>query len=566
MEQKADLVRLGEYVLTRHQDLLSNRKVWDTMWQDIADFCLPRKAEIVNKKEYPDTSRNDVLFDSTAIYANAVLANGQLSYMSPADSRWFVYEPPAAIKDNDKAKTWFQQCSEIVQLNLANSNFYSEVHELYFDDGTFGTYAMFCEPGRRHPVTFTTFPCGSFCISEDDEGLVDTIFRELKMTCLQAADKFGEENLSEKMRKQVEEYRRTGKGGNTLHDFVHAIYPRRHKDRAPGKADGENKPIASVYVDKSSKHVVRSSGFDEQPFFAGRHLKWGDSAYGWSPGWIAMPEARQLNFLVKQMDALAEIKAFPRILIPSTHENEVDLRSGGFTYFDPLNPNALPKEWLTQGEYQIGLEREKRKEASIQRAFHVDLFQMFAMLDQKQMTAREVAERASEKLVQFSPTFARKTTELFNPLLRRVFNLHLRQGLFPPPPPDVIVQNEMTGIPEIPEPEVTYTSRVALAIKSLHNLAFMRTMERLAPIIPLKPEILDNYDMDAVSRDLGRNDGVPADWILDTDKRDQMREERAAQMQAMQEQQNMMAQADMAAKAGSIKSDSMVGQAIQQSL
>jgi hypothetical protein len=107
---------------------------------------------------------------------------------------------------------------------------------------------------------------------------------------------------------------------------------------------------------------------------------------------------------------------------------------------------------------------------------------------------------------------------------------------------------------------------VALAIKSLHNLAFMRTMERLAPIIPLKPEILDNYDMDAVSRDLGRNDGVPADWILDTDKRDQMREERAAQMQAMQEQQQMMAQADMAAKAGSIKSDSMVGQAIQQSL
>jgi hypothetical protein len=566
MDQSKDLVRLGEYVLTRHQDMLSNRKVWDTLWQDIADFCLPRKAEITNKREYPDTHRNDVLFDSTAIYANAVLANGQLSYMSPADSRWFVYEPPSAVKGNDKAKTWFQQCSEIVQLNLANSNFYSEVHELYFDDGTFGSYAMFCEPGRRNPVTFTTFPCGSFCISEDDEGLVDTLFRELKMTCLQAADKFGEENLSEKMRKQVEEYRKTGKGGNSLHDFVHAIYPRRHKDRDASKKDGENKPIASVYVDKASKHVVRSSGFDEQPFFAGRHMKWGDSPYGWSPGWMALPEARQLNFLVKQMDALAEVKAFPRVLIPSTHEGEIDLRSGGFTYFDPMNPNAKPQEWLTQGEYQAGLEREQRKEKAIQRAFHVDLFQMFAMLDQKQMTAREVAERASEKLVQFSPTFARKTTELFNPLLRRVFNIHLRQGLFPPPPPDVIVMNEVTGIPEIPEPEVTYTSRVALAIKSLHNLAFMRTMERLAPLIPLKPEILDNFDMDNVSRDLGRNDGVPADWITDEDERDKMREERAAQMQAAQEQQNMMAQADMAAKAGSIKSDSMVGQALQQSL
>lgn len=562
MEQKRDLEALSEYVLTRHQDLLSERSVWDSHWQEIADYCMPRKAEISSRKEYPDTSRNDILFDSTAIYANAILANGQLSYMSPADSRWFVYEPPAHMVKSDEAKQWFQRCSEIVQRNLANSNFYSEVHELYFDDSAFGTYAMFCEPGRNGAVTFTTFPCGSFCIAENDEGLVDTLFREIRLTVVQAADKFGPENLSEKLRKQLEEYLRSGKGGTAQHTFIHAIYPRHHKDRDPKKLDGENKPIASVYVEKDSKHVCRVSGFDEQPFFSGRHLKWGNSAYGWSPGWVAVPEARQLNFLVKQMDALAETKAFPRLLIPSTHENEVDLRAGGFTFFDPMNPNALPREWATAGEYQIGLEREKRKEEAIHKAFHTDLFQMFAMLDQKQMTAREVAERASEKLVQFSPTFSRKTTELFNPLLRRVFNIHLRAGLFPAPPQDVLVVNETTGIPEIPEPEVVYTSRVALAIKSLHNLAFMRTMERLAPLLPIKPDILDNYDMDAVARDMARNDGSPADWLVEKEEVDKAREQRAEQVAAAQKQQDMMAQAEMASKAGSIKQDSMLGKAL----
>lgn len=561
MKLKADL---ADFILSRHADLVSDRSTWDSLWQDIADYCLPRKAEITTKREYPTSNRNDLLFDSTAIYANATLANGQLSYLTPADSRWFVYEPPASMA-NDKAKQWFQKCSEITQRTMANSNFYSEVHELYFDDGTFGTYAMWCEPGKTSPLNFQSFPCGTFAIAENDEGLVDTLFREMQLTVVQAAEKFGEENLSPKLQKALQTFRETGKGGGVKHDFIHAIYPRAPKDRQEGKEDGPNKPIASVYVEKQSKFVVRVSGFDEQPFFSGRHLKWGNGPYGWSPAWIALPEARQLNFLAKQLDSLAEVKAFPRLLIPATHEGEVDLRAAGTTYFDPMMPQAIPREWATAGEYAIGLDRERRKEENINKAFHVDLFRMFAMLD-KQMTAREVAERSSEKLIQFSPTFARKTTELFNPLLRRVFAIHLRAGLFPPPIPEVIQQNPVTGEPEIPEPEIVYTSRVALAIKNLQNLAFMRTLEQIGPMIQVKPEILDNFNTDTIARDIHRNDGSPADWLLDEDERDDMRAQRAEQQAQMMEQQQMMAQADAAAKAGSIKEDSVIAQQMKEVL
>lgn len=558
MKSKAEL---ADYILARHNDLTEQRRVWEPLWQDIADYCLPRKAEIANKQEYPSFNRTETLYDSTAVHSNMVLANGQLSYMTPADTRWFVYDPPAWLKNNDKAKQWFQRCSEIAQQSLANSNFYSEIHELYFDDGTFGTYCMYCEEGQNSPVVFQTFPVPSFAISENDEGMVDTLFREMQLTCEQAASKFGVENLSPKLQKAVEEYRKTGKGGNAKHDIIHAIYPRLERDAE--KLDAENKPWASIYVEKSSKHVIRVSGFDEKPFFAGRHLKWSHSPYGWSPAWIATPEARQLNFLCKQLDALAEVKAFPRLLIPATHEGEVDLRAAGTTYFDPTNPAARPVEWATAGDYNIGLERENAKKEAIQRAFHVDLFQMFSSLD-KQMTAREVAERSSEKLVQFSPTFALKTTELFNPLLRRVFSIHLRAGAFPPPPQDVLVPNAATGIPEIPEPEIQYVSRVALAIKALHNLAFMRTMERIAPITQIRPDVMDNYDWDRIARDVARNDGTPADWIMDEEEVTKMREERAAQQQAAMEQQQQMAQADMAAKAGSIKRDSVMGQALAE--
>ena len=557
---------LANFLLTRWSEMLTVRAPLEPKWQELADYCSPRKAEITTKRDFPDIDKNVRLYDSTAVYANTTLANGQLAYMTPADTRWFQFDPPRFMAQEDKAKAWYSQCSDIAQATLANSNFYAEVHELYFDDSTFGTYSLFCdESAGENPFVFQSVPICKYAISENAEGKIDTMFREIELTLLQAAEKFGEKNLSEQLQGHLRDYRASGKGGTVKHTFLHAIYPRKPSEREAGKEDPENKPFASIYLEKSSKHVCMVSGFDEQPFFAGRHLKHNNSVYGFSPAWVALADARQLNFLVKQLDALAETKAFPRMLIPSTHEGEIDLRSAGITYFDPTNPNAIPREWATQGDYQIGLEREQRKADNINRAFHVDMFRMFSELD-KQMTAREVNERASEKLVQFSPTFALKTTELFNPLLRRIFGMHLRRGLFPPPPREALSLNEDTGVPEIPQPEIVYVSRVALAIKGLHNVAMLRTMENTLAMVQVQPDILDNYDLDKATRGMALNDGVPTEWMRPMDTVEEMRAQRAQQQQAMQEQQSQLALADSAAKVGSIKADSAVGQMMGQQM
>lgn len=557
-----DQVQLADWVLMRYQDLASERAPWDTVWQELAEFCLPRKAEISAKRSMPDTSRHDVLFDSTAMQSAATLANGQLAYITPADSRWFVYEPPRGVR-SDRAKQWYAKCSEIAQLMLATSNFYTEIHETYFDDSVFGTYALFVQAGRAHPLNFAKFDVGTYSIAENDESEVTTLFRELELTALQAADKFGEENLSDKMRKAVAEIRRTGKGGTIKHKFIHAIYKREEDERDAKKADGPNKPWASVYVEQASKHVCRNSGFDEKPFFAGRHVKSMNGPYGVSPAWMALPEARQLNFLTKQLDALAEVKAYPRLLMPATHEGEIDLRSGGVTYFDPTQPNAVPREWLTQGEYQIGLEREARKQQAIERAFHVDMFRMFASLDKTNMTATEVAERASEKLVQFSPSFTRKTTELLTPMLRAVFGILIRSGRFPAPPQDAI-QRDAMGQPVLPEPEVSYVSKVALALRAMHNLSLARTMERNAIIAQVRPEVLDNFKWDVIARETARNDGLPSDWLAEESDVEMARAARAQAQAQMQQQQEMLTMAEAAGKAGSVKQDSALGRLMNQ--
>jgi hypothetical protein len=537
-------------VIKRHEAMRTQRATWDTLWQDIANYVMPRKAQITNLVLQPSTEKQDQLFDSTATRANMVLANGQLAWMTPHESRWFSYEPAPEQDDIDAVKNWFKRCTEIAQAMLSRSNFYTEIHELYLDRGAFGTACMFLEEGKRSPLLFDTWNVGLYSIAEDEEGTVDTVCRELELTTIQAEEKFGEENLSPKLRKL---YNGTDVAGHLQkHWFIHCIYPR--EDRDIKKVDGVNMPWASVYIEKDTRHVVRESGYRELPFFATRYLKWGSSAYGWSPSWVALPEARQLNFLERQMDALAELAAFPRILVPAGMDGDIDLRAAGVTYFNPANPSAIPREWGTSGRYDVGQIRGDVRRKAIEEAFHVDLFQMFSRID-KQMTAREVGERSGEKLTQFSPTFTRMTTELFTPLLARVFNILLRGGYFPPPPQEAIM-TDASGGAYLPEPKMTYNSRIALAIRALENSSFARNMELVGQIAQMRPDILDNYDFDRITRDLIRNDGVNADWMLPQKAVDEQRAQRAAAaaQQAQMEQAAEMAKA--AAAVGKVPADS----------
>ena len=301
-------------------------------------------------------------------------------------------------------------------------------------------------------LTFRKFDIGTYCIADDDESHVDTLSWEFDLTARQAVQWFGYDNLSKEIRKDFDD--KTGERKEQAHTFIRHVFPRDDDEIQFGKKDATNMPIASVTIEKKDRTVVRISGYDEQPFFCSRYDRWlAGQPYGWCPAVIALPEARQLNFLQKQMDALAEVTAFPRMLIPSSHKEEIDTRAHGVTYFDESNPNALPKEWLTQGKYDVGLDRVTQKQEAINRAFHVDLFRMFADLD-KQMTAREVMERSSEKLAMFSPTFALFTTEFISPMLTRVFKILYRNRMLPPVPRELMEQVG-TGL-FMPEPEVSY--------------------------------------------------------------------------------------------------------------
>lgn len=551
-----------EDLKSRWSAMHSDRSQWDSWWQELSDFVSPRKSDITEKTTAPEDGITPRLYDSTAIQANMTLAQGQLALISPMEERWFVCEPPEHLRNRPRAEQWYARCSEIMRAELFQSNFYTSIHEFYLDRSGFGTANLYMEEiwGGNACVNFRPMSIASYCIAENDQGLVDTVFVERKMTARQLVLAFGEEKLPD----AVKDAHRDGKKASQKFDVIHAVYPRSdqelHENRNKGVAWASiNKPYASVWFMPDHQKILRESGFEANPYLVSRYLKWSDDPWGWCPGWAALPDLRQLNYLERLLDALAEVQVFPRVLIPDDMIDEVDFSAGGVTPWNPSNPNARPMEWGSQGRYDVGLDRIKRKEEKIKQAYHVDLFQLFAQIE-RQMTAYEVAQRASEKVVQFSPTFARLTTEVLGPMLQRLFPMMMRRGKFPPPPMEVF-QSDRAGM-FIPTPGVKFVNKIAMALRSMQNDSFASLLGTLQPMFQIDPNSSKIISFDRSGRGLARNFGVPEDWLATPDEMEAHEEAMAQAAQAEQQREGAETASKVAANVSKLPPDAM--QAMQQ--
>ena len=184
----------------------------------------------------------------------------------------------------------------------------------------------------------------------------------------------------------------------------------------------------------------------------------------------------------------------------------------------------------------MGVDRSDRKREDINKAFHVDLFRMFAELEKRsQMSVLEVSERTSEKLINFSPTFTRFTAD-FQVCMNRVFRILLRQGKFPPPPPGALVPDQFTGVLDVENPEVLYQSKVALALQSLQNTGIDRTMQRAldwATALGDPSSVAEEINLGRALHTAGRNEGVPEDIFNTPEEKQAILEQKQAQEQAM---------------------------------
>jgi hypothetical protein len=527
-DKASELIRAYDKARTSRDQMASK-------WRDIADLMRPTKQQIGLHVSGPDAPVQPInIFDTRAIDANRTYAAGCMSWMTPSESAWFALEPAKGMQGDDTVKAWYSEVTDITREALAESNFYEIVHESYLDDGAFGTLGFLCElAADERSLRFEQLQIGDYAITENSDRTVDQVFRVLKLTPRQAAQKFGEANLHKSMQERLKQ------AETMTYEFLHVLMPRADADRIPGKIDSKNMPFASVYIDMHNKMVVSESGSWEFPAIIHRHALWSHSPWGWSPGLQSLPDAKQLNYMQQYLDALVEKQVSPPTMSTATFEGQIDLRAGGHTYYK--DEESKPTFWPNPGNYMIGEDRVSFRSEQIDRAFYVDLFQALTrQRANKVMTAAEVYALREELLPNFSPTFARKNKEVNGPVIRRVFALLLRAGRYPDAPENLI-QMTPEGLPFIPDPEIKYTSRMAIAQSLIHGKAFEQSLQLLLPLSESNPSILDHIDFDKAARVTLRANGVDEDFIRPERDVAAMRQARAeAQAQAAQAEQDQM--------------------------
>lgn len=498
-------------ITKRYKSLKSERSTWDSHWREIADVTYPRRSDFDTKRS-PGEKRMTKAFDSTAIQANELLASGLVGLNINPASKWFV---PDTEGMDEQAKRWLSNAADVMlaEIGTAKAGFYTSAYEYFLEFGAFGTAAMAIMADESGDgINCQSRALSEIVISENSEGLVDTIYRRFQWPAHRIHDKWGDES-GEQVMKAIKADK-----PDTKFFIIHCIQPR--KDRDKNKRNKENLPFEEAYVVEKDDHLLEEGGYHEMPIPVGRFYKSPMETYGRSPAMTALPEIKMLNEVMKTTIKAAQKSVDPPLIIPNDgFLNPLRTVPGGVNVFDGSVNDSIGQ--LPSANPNIGLDFVELLRDSIRSIFFVDQLQFSGG---PQMTATEVLQRTEEKLRLMGPILGRVQTEFLGPVLDRIFGILFRQGKFGEAP---------ESLPE--KFEFKYTSQVTQAQRQSEANGFLRGVEVMTPLLSINPQLLtDNLDANKTIRDTLEMFGVSPDKFNPEKQVDVVQEQRAQIQQLSQ--------------------------------
>ena len=290
------------------------------VWQEIQDFVVPWRDPVISQIAQGQ-KETDFIFDSTASHALTLAAAAMGGLTTPQGMQWFKYTTPdQELNKLQEIGAWTEDTTQRALAALNHSNFAAEDQMIRSDLLAFGTAGLMMveKPpvaSRIHPgFVFRALPVGSFVVSENQDGIVDTIYRKLSRTAISLQREFGPERVGRHVNDLCE------KNPDTVVRLLQAIAPRNGDEISPDNdvsvppkrrpwtnilmvMDNTDMPLSSQSAGFSpiSKpiHVIMEGGFFEMPALVPRWLKMSGESYGRSPIMNAMPDIRTLNRAVE---------------------------------------------------------------------------------------------------------------------------------------------------------------------------------------------------------------------------------------------------------------------------
>ena len=523
----------GADICKINDKLKSDRSIWDSMWQDIADYIVFRKASITGKRD-PGEKLTNKMFDSTATLSADDLVAWIDSNLTSMGMEWYGVKI-GELGEDKEAKEWLETCTKIHFNYLRSSNFSSQWLEVLSDAVTFATGAFYVEENEIsksgfNGLNFISMAPSTYCAINGRDGRCQGIYREFEITAQEAIDRWPNK-VSEDLKKMAE------KDSSTLNPFIQACFPKTWY----GGKHKTNMAFASYYVDAKKKTIMAESGYDDFRFFVIPWKRESGETYGRGCSWTALPDVKTLN-KAKELglsDWALGIRP-PLAVLDNGVVGSVRLTPGGLTIVK--KENAITPI-LTGSKYSDNRLKESELRQSIKECYHSDKVKFIPAREETgQMTAFEVARRYALAQQLLGPTFGNIVFHGLDPMIETTFNMILqiskqagfKNGPFPAPP-EIIMQGTDKA-------RIEYESPMARSQRQNELASIQNTVSSVAPMEELQPGIVgDTFDLDKTALYIGEIQGIPAKLIRSDKDKKIRRDARAKQQMAAQQMEQVQA-------------------------
>jgi hypothetical protein len=530
---------LADKIIRRADQLEALRQPHIGDWQEVFHYMAPERAKgwfdgayvgQVSASKQPWARR-----DSTARNSMEVLKSAIASGLTPENSRWFALD---AGLDDEESVRWLDDAAQFMFERMNAAGFSAVSNECLGDLLPAGWFVMYVDEARdaRGEViggfNFEAWPIHQCCVaSSRPGGRVDTVYRRFYPTVEQLAAEYGLDKCSEGVRKQYA----AGKLSEPV-EVLWAIEPQRDGDGVLAK----NKPFRSVHLERSGKHILRESGYDEFPCAVPRWRLLPGTAYGTGIGFDVLDDTITINRL-KELELLG-----------------LDIAVGGMwkvTDDGVINPKTVklgPRKLVVVGDinnmqrlesgarFDVAFSKEDRLRESIRMGLLADLL---TPSNGPVRSATEIQQRTNQMRQVLGPIMGRMQQEYLQMVIERCFNIAFRAGALVAacgPVPRALAEDGRF--------DVRYLSPLARSQKMEEVVAIDSFVAGLLEFAGATQQFtaLDAIKLDDAMYDKGLALGVPAKFLRgpkELAKKRQMDNEaaEAAKAQASQEQLQMQA-------------------------
>ncbi len=486
-----------EIVLSRFERAKSRRTAWEGHWRECYEYAMPLRDGSLGDAT-PGEKKTDRIFDGTAPDAVEQLAASLMSELTPPWVRWFDLVPGPDIPEQDAPRiaTALEEASAAIQSHFDRSNIAVEIHQCYLDLVTVGTACLQFEEaplGDPSAFRFTAVPIGEAVLEEGASGLLDTSFRQSRMSRDILKSRFPKADLTDALLDRGIPVDSTN--DETRFTVLEAVLP----DVSMGYRYRAFLTEGPMGTDRA---VELSRGtFATSPFVTFRWMKAPGEAYGRSPVMKTLPDIKTANKVVELVlknatiavtgiwqaddDGVlnpAAVKLLPGTIIPKA------IGSSGLT------PLAAPGDFNVSSIVLDDVRKRIRSGLLADR---------LGPVDSPRMTATEVLERSAEMARLLGATYGRLQAELMMPLARRALAILRRRGEVP----DIAIDGHQV--------DLKIVSPIAL---HRHRAEAQSALQWLEAIAFATPDAARIVDADATARWLARAFRVPNSLLKPTEE------------------------------------------------